>query len=589
MNSASQTNNEHRPVDPITLEVIRHGLVSITDQIDANITRTAFSPYIYEYKDFAVGLVSADGELIAQCTGGMPVFVADSVGMAVRDGLATYGAARLHYGDVVVCNHAAIQGQHLNNTVMYTPIYAGPQRAALIGFFAINVHWIDIGGITPRSSDIFMEGLQLRSIKLWSKGEPIQEVYRIIENNTRFPVELLGDIAAQHAGCVLGRDLTQALADKYGVDTFASAVKTILDQSEAAARARSARVPDGVYRYETFFDNDGETGEPIPIRVKVIVAGDEMTIDYSDMADQVKGCINSGYYGGGRTTARVAFKYLIANNEPANEGTFRPLKLILPEGKILSAHPTAPMGNYSQPFPTVIDAVIKALEKALPERVTGAHFGTFSGVRFRGRTATGAPFDCHDSGHGGWGACATHDGAGPFRTMAHGDTRIIPIELQESMYPYRIAEFSLREDSAGAGKFRGGLGFRKCYEILGPCNLQAMFDRVKWPPWGVQGGKEAKPGQITVVKKSGEKEIIYKSKGYPLEPGDMIIVETGGGGGYGPPSERPRELIERDLRRGYVSRRCREARTTESNSDLSFSMLIGHSPMLCDQNKEGQA
>jgi N-methylhydantoinase B len=553
MDPASHLNPKHRAVDPITLEVIRHGLVSITDQIDANISRTAFSPYIYEYKDFAVGLVSAEGELIAQCTGGMPVFVADSVGMAVRDGLATYGAARLHHGDVVVCNHAAIQGQHLNNTVMYTPIYAGPQRADLIGFFAINVHWIDIGGITPRSSDIFMEGLQLRSIKVWSKGEPIQEVYRIIENNTRFPVELLGDIAAQHAGCVLGRNLTQELADKYGMDTFLAALEIILDQSEAAARAKIRLIPDGVYAYETFFDNDGETGEPIPIRVKVIVAGDDMTIDYSDMADQVKGCINSGYYGGGRTTARVAFKYLIANNEPANEGTFRPLRLILPEGKILSAHPTAPMGNYSQPFPTVIDAIIKALENALPERVTGAHFGTFSGVRFRGKTATGAPFDCHDSGHGGWGACATHDGAGPFRTMAHGDTRIIPIELQESMYPYRIVEFSLREDSAGAGKFRGGLGFRKCYEILGPCNLQAMFDRVKWPPWGVQGGKEAKPGQITVVKKSGEREIIYKSKAYPLEPGDMIIVETGGGGGYGAPSKRPRELVERDLRRGYVS------------------------------------
>src|SRR5215510_432663 len=149
MDPTIHLNPKHGAVDPITLEVIRHGLVSITDQIDANITRTAFSPYIYEYKDFAVGLVSADGELIAQCTGGMPVFVADSVGMAVRDGLATYGAARLHHGDVVVCNHAAIQGQHLNNTVMYTPIYAGPQRSVLIGFFAINVHWIDIGGITP--------------------------------------------------------------------------------------------------------------------------------------------------------------------------------------------------------------------------------------------------------------------------------------------------------------------------------------------------------------------------------------------------------------------------------------------------------
>jgi N-methylhydantoinase B len=212
------------------------------------------------------------------------------------------------------------------------------------------------------------------------------------------------------------------------------------------------------------------------------------------------------------------------------------------------------MGNYSQAFPTVIDAIIKALENALPERVTGAHFGTFSGVRFRGKRAeTGAPFDCHDSGHGGWGACATHDGAGPFRTMAHGDTRIIPVELQESMYPYRIAELSLREDSAGAGKFRGGLGFRKKYQILGPCDLQAQFDRVKCPPWGVQGGKAATPGQITVLKKSGEKEVIYKSKAYPLEAGDTITVETGGGGGYGSPSDRPRKLVERDVRRGYIS------------------------------------
>jgi N-methylhydantoinase B len=306
-------------VDPITLEVIRHGLVSITDQIDANITRTAFSPYIYEYKDFAVGLAGPEGELIAQSTGGIPVFVADSVGMAVRDGLSVYGKARLHDGDFVLCNHAAVQGQHLNNTVLYTPIFAGREKSSLAGFFAINMHWIDIGGITPRSTDIFMEGLQLRSIKLWSKGEPIQEVYRIIENNTRFPVELMGDIAAQYAGCVLGRDLVQALADKYGIETFLNAVQTILDQSEAAARAKIQALPDGTYSHGTFFDNDGESDEPLPINVKVIVAGDEMTVDLSDVADQVKGCINSGYYGGGRTCARVAFKYLIADEEAANE------------------------------------------------------------------------------------------------------------------------------------------------------------------------------------------------------------------------------------------------------------------------------
>src|SRR5947208_16632886 len=198
-------------IDPITLEVIRHRLVSITNQIDANIKRTAFSPYIYEYNDFAVGLTDADGRLIAQCTGGMPPFIADSVGMAVRDGLSIYGRERLHHGDVVLCNHAAVQGQHLNNTVMYTPIYAGEDHGALIGFFAINVHWIDIAGAVPHSPDIFGEGLQLRSIKLWKRGEPVEEIYRIIENNTPQPFELLGDIAAQYAGCMLGRYITSRL------------------------------------------------------------------------------------------------------------------------------------------------------------------------------------------------------------------------------------------------------------------------------------------------------------------------------------------------------------------------------------------
>ncbi len=553
-------------VDPVTLEVVRHGLISITNQIDANITRTAFSPYIYEYKDFAVGIVGADGQLIAQCTGGIPVFVADSVGQAVRDGLAIHGAEKLHYGDVLLCNHAGVQGQHLNNTVMYTPIYAGENRSKLIGFFAINVHWIDIGGaavgsISFSSTDIFMEGLQLRSVKLWSKGERVDDMYSVIENNTRFPHELMGDIAAQLAGCFLGRDLTAALADKYGSATFMSAVEKILDQCEAATREKIRAIPDGTYKAEAFLDNDGLSDVRVPIKLAVIVSGDEVTVDFSDMSEQVDGCINSGYFGGGRTTARVAFKYLIATDEPANDGTFRPLKVILPEGKLLSASSTAAMGLYSIPFPTVIDTFIKALEKALPESVTGGHFGTFSSIRFWGkRPGSGAPFNGNDSGHGGWGACATHDGAGPFRTMAHGDTRMIPIELQESIYPYRIEEFSLREDSGGAGRFRGGLGFRKRYRILSPCKLWANFDRVQCPPWGVFGGSPGKPGKVTIVKNvTGKTDVLYKTDDYPLDNGDIVIVESGGGGGYGPPDERPPELLKRDLLRGYITREAAEA------------------------------
>jgi len=549
------------PVDPITLEVIRHGIISICDQIDANMTRTAFSPYIYEYKDYAVGFVGAAGELLAQSTGGMPVFVADSVGMAVRDGLQIYGREHIHKGDVIVCNHAAVQGQHLNNTVMYTPVFAGRSGDELIGFFAVNCHWIDIGGsaigsVSYTATEIFVEGLQLRSIKIWSKSEPIEEVYRIIENNTRFPEELLGDIEAQLGGCLLGRDLTQAMADKYGTTQFLGTLAVILDQCEAATREKIRAIPDGVYRHEAFLDNDGGRDEKIPIRVKVVVAGDEMTIDYSDMSPQVRGCINSGYFGGGRTTARVAFKYLIATDEPANEGTFRPLKMILPPGKLISAEPTAAMGLYSIPFPTVIDCIIKALEPALPERVTGAHFGTFSSLSYSGkRTDTGAVFKANDSGHGGWGACSTHDGAGPFRTMAHGDTRLIPIELQESMYPYRVEEFRLRQDSGGPGMWRGGLGFDKQYVLLAPCELWANFDRIGCPPWGVQGAKAGKSGQVLIFK-NGKREpkLLYKTENCPLQTGDRVRMSTGGGGGYGDPRQRPVELVERDVVRGFVSR-----------------------------------
>ncbi len=540
-------------LDPITLEVIHFAAISITNQIDANISRTAFSPYVYEYKDFAVGLVDPDGQLVAQSTGGMPPFVADSVGTAVRDGLAIYGRERLFHGDVVVCNHAAVQGQHLNNTVMYTPIYAGANDQTLIGFFAINVHWIDIGGVLHGSTDIFMEGLQLRTIKMWSKGEPIEEVYRIIENNTRMPVDLMGDISAQLAGCVLGRDLTKALANKYGIDTYAAAIRKILDRGEQSSRARIRAIPDGCYEASAFLDDDGLGSEEVSLDVKVTVAGDQLTVDFSGLADQVPGPFNSGYFGGGMTAARVAFKYLIASDEPANEGVYRPLQLILPEGKILSAKPTAPMLGYPMPLPTVIDAVIRCFETALPESVTAAHFGTHSGCQFYGNWPDGRRFHGHDSGHGGWGAGSTHDGGGPFRTMAHGDTRLIPMELQENLLPFRIHCLALRQDSGGPGKFRGGLGFHKEYEILYPCRLSTNLDRIKCPPWGIVGGGSARPGSVTIIKRSGQTEVVGKVKNLLLEPGDRVFLDTGGGGGWGPPEEREVALIQRDLDRGYIS------------------------------------
>ena len=254
----------------------------------------------------------------------------------------------------------------------------------------------------------------------------------------------MGDIEAQLAGCLLGPRPDRALADKYGVATFSPRVDDDpRPVAKRAARAKIRAIPDGTYAAESFLDNDGDGDDADPdqgARHRRRRRDDGRLFGHGRASARARSI--PAIYGGGQTTARVAFKYLIATDEPANEGTFRPLKLILPAGKLVSAAPTAPMGNYSSPFPTVIDTFIKALEHGAAGARDRRAFRHVLVAAFHRPARRRRAFQCHDSGHGGWGACATHDGAGPFRTMAHGDTRIIPLELQESMYPYRIEEFA---------------------------------------------------------------------------------------------------------------------------------------------------
>jgi N-methylhydantoinase B len=544
-------------IDPITVEVIRRRLVAIADEVDVNITRTAFSPYIYEYKDYAVGIVDADGDLICQCTAGMPVFVADVMRAAVRDGLELYGKDKLLDGDIVVTNYAGTIGQHLNNVTMYTPIYA-PQRPELIGFMVVVMHWIDVGGrdvgsLSKFATDIFQEGIQFRTVKLQSRGEPVPEMYRMIQHNTRFPVEMMGDINSQIGGCLLGRDSVVELVDRYGTETFLGALEVIWDQSETVSRAAITAIPDGTYTAEAMLDNDGLNPGALTCKVKVVVAGDEMTIDLSELPPEVKAPMNAGRSGGGSTVARLAFRYVLLPEGDANEGTFRPLKLILPEGTIVSARPTSPMGAYNSALPLLIDLVIRALAPALPDRVAAAHYGTFSTLAYAGQNPeTGAFWQCHDSGFGGWGALHDMDGGGPFRTNCHGDTRLIPIELHEASYPFMIESFSLRTDSGGPGEFRGGLGLERRYLVLGPCRISTRIERTLSPAWGINGGCEGSPGNAIIERADGTKQAALKEV-VMLNAGDRVRIHSGGGGGYGDPKRRNRDLVQSDVRRGYVS------------------------------------
>lgn len=554
---ASAVETTYGAVNPITAEIIRHGFLSIPNQIDVNITRTAYSPLVYEYKDYAVGIVDPEGRLISQSQGGIPLFVANALGTAVLDGLHIHGRDGIGPGDVVFSNHAGTLGQHLNNVVMYTPVFHGGECVA---FMCVLVHWIDVGGMVVGScapvgpTEIIQEGIQYRSVKLWSRGAPMKDVYRIIENNTRFPRELLGDIESQLAGCLMGRDLIAAQVERYGLAAVRGAIELMWKRSEAAARAAIRKIPDGIYRASSFLDNDGVTlDKKMPVDVEVRVEGDEMTVDFSGVADQVKGPINSGREGGAVTAARIAFKYIAAPDEPANDGSFRPLHVVIPDGKFLSAAPNAPMGLYSAPLPTVIDTVVKALVDAAPDHVAAAHHGNFCIHSLAGiDPRTGEPFYNLSAADGGWGASRGHDGPAHYKTMSHGDTLAIPIEVQEALYPLRIARWQVRQDSAGAGEWRGGTGLEKIVEPLAPCNVHVFNERTGCPPWGILGGHDGAKPQISIERPGkGVQEV--KKGNIPLAPGDRVRVLTSGGGGYGSPLRRDPAKVAADVRLGYIS------------------------------------
>ena len=547
-------------IDPITLEIIRHGLVAIPDEIDANITRTAFSPLVYEYKDFATGLVDPEGRLVAQGSGSIPIFVANALGNAVRDGLEIYGRDNIHDGDVIISNHAGTLGQHLNNVVMYTPVFTGPDEDDLFGFMCVLVHWIDVGGSSVGScsasdaTEIFQEGIQYRTVKLWQRGVRNEEIYRIIEYNTRFPIMVLGDLDAQLAGTLAGRDKIRALIDRHGAATLRAAISAIWDQSEAVARAAVQALPDGVWRASSHLDNDGVDGDcPVPVDVEVRIEGDSMTIDLSGLGGVLKGPLNSGVHGGAYPAARIAFKILTSPDEPANDGCFRPLNIVIPDGTFLSAGPTAPMGLYSATLPTVIDTVLRAVGEAAPAAAAAGHHASFSAHWFYGTDpATGELYQQLDTGHGGWGASADADGAGPYKTMAHGDTLDVPVEVQEALCPLHIESLSIRPDSAGAGTFRGGFGTEKVVRVLADSGISVQIDRTQCPPWGIGGGSDGMTAEAVVEPTDGAVRRILKGMAQ-LKAGDRFRLKTGGGGGFGPPLRRDPARVADDVTAGYIS------------------------------------
>lgn len=542
-------------VDPVTLEILRANLVAVTDEMKTNLRRTAYNQIIYEAQDFTVGLFDAQGDTVSIGLG-LPMFVG-GLSQAIKAKIAHYGYDRIEPGDILLTNDAYIMGSHLNHMIFTLPIFAGDR---IVAFASSMAHWLDVGGVLGGTTqDIYSEGLQVPIVKIFKRGVQDDEITRIIETNVRFSDLAMGDLRAQVAAVRTGERRLGELVERYGADVVTRSFGLMYERSERLARQAVAAIPDGEYVAETEMDDDGvDLGRPVPIKVRVVVAGDQMTIDLSDVSPQVAGYFNSGTTAG-RSAAQVAFKCLTSPHEyPVNEGALRPVEIVLPPGRVVSAQKPAAMRWWMTYPMTIVDCVFRALADAVPGGTIAGHHADLAVMTLYGTDSRTGRFFLFNAGGqgGGWGATASKDGESATICVNDGDTHNTPVEANEARYPSLLVErYALRPDSGGPGTHRGGLGTVFELRASASLRLNTFMERTRSAPWGNAGGGEAHPNKVSLGHADGGTTDFANGKldGQRIEDGDLIRVETGGGGGHGSPFERPVSDVLRDVRAGYVS------------------------------------
>src|SRR5512132_2942302 len=414
-------------VDAFTAEVIRSAVVAITGEMKTNLMRTAYHTIIYEAEDFTVGLFDADGNTMSIGLG-LPMFIR-GLSDSIKAKIGFWCKENIHPGDILLTNDSYTMGSHLNHLIFTLPIF---NEGELIAFSCSMAHWQDIGGqLGGVTRDIFSEGLQIPFVKIFRAGKENPEITSIIKANVRVPERAMGDMRAQLASIRTGERRVMHLLERYGNAAFKESIRLIYEQSEKSARAAVRQIPDGVYEAESFMDDDGvNLGKPIPIKVRVEIKEDEMTVDLSGVSPQVAGPYNSGATAG-RSASEVAFKFLTTPLLlPINEGSFRPLKIILPPGRVVSATKPAPVRTWMTVPMTVADTIFKALASACPQNVMAGQHADLAAPRTFGldpKTGRAFHFPSILSG-GGWGALSDLDGQNATFCINDGDTHNTPVE-----------------------------------------------------------------------------------------------------------------------------------------------------------------
>jgi len=518
--------------DPIRLEVFKHLFSSVAEEMGMVLRRTGYSPNIKERRDFSCALFDAKGRMIAQAAH-IPVHLG-AMPLSVQ---ACLEALDFDPGDVAILNDPYHGGTHLPDITTVTPIFiknGDDQR--LIGFTANRAHHSDVGGMSPGSmplsQEIFQEGIIIPPLKLVSRGRINQDVWDLLLANVRTPEERAGDLRAQIAANQKGVERVHELVSRYGLEEIESYMGGLLDYAERLTRRLISSLPDGTYRFSDRMDDDGISPEPAEITVAITIQGDEVVVDFEGTSPQRRGGINA-VYAITLSAVYYVFRALIGLDIPSNSGCLAPIRVVAPQGSLVNARPPAAVaaGNV-ETSQRITDVLLGALAQACPDCVPAASQGTMNNLSIGGwDPERNQPYAYYETTGGGMGARPIKDGASAIHTHMT-NTMNTPIEALEYAYPLRVERYEIRRGSGGDGLYRGGDGIRRDIEVLYAAQITILSERRKFRPYGLAGGESGQTGRNLLIRKDESRELPGKVS-LELEAGDVLSMQTPGGGGYG--------------------------------------------------------
>jgi N-methylhydantoinase B len=537
--------------DPITVEVIRYDLVSAAEEIKKVFKRTTTLAVLYEINDFGISLYDDRLRLIADAPG-LPLF-SGTLDYCVQACLRQLGEEGMEPGDAVIINYPFDTGSQTIDVAIVSPIIHDGET---LGYAALKGHMGDNAAIDPYptyTEDIFQEGVIFPGLKLYRRGQLDEAILRLIHFNSRIPYATAANFLAGVSALRAGIARVLAVVKRYGAKAFRTAVNEIISHGERVARKAIEKIPDGTWAAEDYLDNNGIDKEPVRIEARVTVRGSEILVDLSGSSLQQRGPVNLPYPG---TVAavRYAVKALTSSFLPSNAGHFAPLRVIAPEGSLFSPRPPAATFLYAWAGFRLIELIPRALAEVIPEKVPACSGGDICGVLLayydyetgRGEQAGGP------EGHG-TGAKYNCDGENGLMHDGESGCCNAPVEVMENRAPVLITRYELRQDSGGAGKSRGGLGLRKDHQTLTPVSMISIAEKtIASVPWGLAGGKPGKNNRVVLFPGTSQEQVVGKYRS-SLQGGAVVSQQTGGGGGYRNPWERPVDQVLADVQDEYIS------------------------------------